>query len=57
MSKTVSELTETIDRMEATLAKINKIADNAARNVNPVDWRRVWQRAEWNKVKQLSEEK
>jgi hypothetical protein len=57
MSKTVSELTEQIDLMEATLSKINKIADNAARGVHPADWRKDWQRAEWNKVKQLSEEK
>ena len=57
MSKTVSELTEQIDLMEATLSKINKIADNAARGVHPADWRKDWQRAEWNKVKQLSGEK
>ena len=52
----MTEVTE-LEQLKATLAKINKIADNAARGVNPADWRKDWQRAEWNKVKQLSGEK
>lgn len=43
-------------QLKDILAKINKIADNAARGVHPADWRKDWQRAEWTKVKKLSEE-
>jgi hypothetical protein len=54
MSKTVDELLDTVDQMQATLAKINKIADEANRGVNAADWRKDWQRNEWAKVRELS---
>lgn len=43
-----------IEQLKATLAKINKIADEANRGVNAADWRKDWQRNEWAKVRDLS---
>lgn len=51
---TVEAFKEELANLRATLAKINKIADDANRGVNAADWRKDWQRNEWAKVRELS---
>ena len=51
---TVDAFKEELERLRASLAKINKIADDANRGVNAADWRKDWQRNEWAKVRDLS---
>ena len=51
---TVDAFKEELERLRTTLAKINKIADDANRGVNAADWRKDWQRNEWAKVRDLS---
>jgi len=51
---TVEAFKEELANLRATLAKINKIADDANRGVNAADWRKDWQRNEWAKVRDLS---
>lgn len=51
---TVEAFKDELESLRATLAKINKIADEANRGVHPADWRKDWQRNEWAKVKELS---
>jgi len=51
---TVEAFKDELESLRATLAKINKIADEANRGVHPADWRKDWQRNEWAKVKDLS---
>ena len=51
---TVEAFKDELANLRATLAKINKIADDANRGVNAADWRKDWQRNEWAKVRDLS---
>ena len=51
---TIEQTQEELVTLRATLAKINKIADEANRGVNAADWRKDWQRNEWAKVRELS---
>ena len=42
------------EKLRETLAKINKIAEDARSGVHPASWRKDWQRNEWTKVRDLS---
>jgi len=43
-----------VELLRETLAKINKIAEDARNGVHPADWRKDWQRNEWTKVRDLA---
>jgi type II secretory pathway component PulM len=51
---TIEQTQEELATLRATLAKINKIANDARNGVNAADWRKDWQRNEWTKVRDLS---
>lgn len=42
------------EKLRETLKKINKIAEDARNGVHPASWRKDWQRNEWTKVRDLS---
>ena len=42
------------EKLRETLTKINKIAEDARNGVHPASWRKDWQRNEWTKVRDLS---
>lgn len=43
-----------IEMLRDTMAKIQKIAEDARNGVHPADWRKDWQRNEWTKVYDLA---
>lgn len=47
-------MTLEIEMLRNTMAKINKIAEDARTGVHPADWRKDWQRNEWTKVRDLT---
>jgi hypothetical protein len=54
MQELTQSMQSEIDMLRNTMAKINKIAEDARNGVPPADWREAWQRNEWTKVRDLT---
>jgi hypothetical protein len=54
MQEQTQSMQSEIDMLRNTIAKINKIAEDARNGVHPADWRKDWQRNEWTKVRDLT---